>query len=290
MRIDSVSIQIGLITLMLFGCDSGVEIENTSAEKLLCVSGSISPQDSMIYINVFKGRKIGALIRSDSAQVENAQVIISDGTKTAKLLYNPKDQIFEAANPFLNSSAGTTLHLNVTAPGQQAVEATAVIPPKPFQVIIESSRSDANYVFKVKWNNDSGHKFYNVWADVQGEIKSVNQNKVYIYKLYANIDTPDGNVYFPSDKQNTGPNEENGKIDLAYLATSNEVILNLTVANMDETFFRFYQSYDDYQTWLQNSREFIPNLREPMPVYSNIKNGTGYFSAYNSETVKVKIK
>jgi hypothetical protein len=290
MRIGNIVTGICLITMILFSCNSGVEIENTPAERLLCVSGSVSPQDSVLYINVFKGLRIGALINPDSAQVVNAQVTISDGEQSVTLLYSAEKKIYKAANPFLNISAGTTLHLNVTAPGQQAVEALAVIPPKPSQVVLEGKRSDGNYDFTVKWNNENAHKFYNVWANVKGEIKTTHQNQTSIYPLYANIETPDGNIYFPSDKQNTGPNEEHGTVGLAYLATSDEVILNLTVANMDETFFRFYQSYGDYQTWLDNSREFIPNFREPMPIFSNIKNGTGYFSAYNSVSVNVKIK
>lgn len=291
MGISNVIIGVFLVTLALYSCDSGVEIENTPPEKLLCVSGSISPQDSIIYINVFKGQKIGALIRSDSAMVDNAQVIISDGKKSVNLLYNAEQHIYKVENPFLNIGAGAILYLNVTAPGQQAVEAKAVIPPKPSRVVLEDKRSGDNYNFTLKWNNDNAHKYYDLWADVKGEIEYEYHGKVYRNPLQVNIDTPGDNIYFPSDKQNIGLNEESGTIGNAYYkGTSDEVVLKVTVANMDETFFKFYQSYGNYQTWLENSREFVPNFREPMPIFSNIKNGTGYFSAYNSVTVTVKIK
>ncbi|WP_177194003.1 DUF4249 family protein [Dyadobacter sp. SG02] len=275
-----------ICALMICGCNTGVQVEDIPPERLLAISSFVSPQDSMISVYVYKGQKVGSVIKSDSARISDAVVIVSNGSKEINLLYNDSTKRYEAENVFRNSEPGTILSLKVTAPEQLTASATAVIPPKPNAVSVQGARVGKDYLFSVIWENSSSYKFYNVWAEVEGEIRS----SIGIFPLITSIDIPDNSFYFPSDKQASGRNSETGIVNSAYDATSERVVLAVTVANVDDTFFKFYKSFREYQTWLDNTSDNLPNFKESVPIYSNIINGTGYFAAYNSSKEIVYIK
>ncbi|WP_170118944.1 DUF4249 family protein [Dyadobacter jiangsuensis] len=271
---------------MLCGCDTGVQVEDIPPERLLAISSFVSPQDSLIAVYVYKGQKVGSVIKSDSARIRDATVKVSNGSKHVNLSYNQSSKRYEAENLFRNSEPGTILSLEVIAPEQLTAYATAVIPPKPNDVSVKGTRVGKDYLFSVNWENPGSYKFYNVWAEVEGEIRS----SIGIFPLITSIDIPDNSFYFPSDKQASGRNSESGIVNSAYDATSERVVLTVTVANVDDTFFKFYKSFREYQTWLANTSDNLPNFKESVPIYSNIRNGTGYFAAYNSNKKTVSIK
>lgn len=275
-----------ICAFMLCGCDTGVQVEDIPPERLLAISSFVSPQDSLIVVYVYKGQKVGSIIKSDSARIRDAAVTVSNGSKQVNLLYNDSTKRYEAENLFRNSEPGTILSLEVIAPEQLTAYATAIIPPKPNEVSVKGTRVGKDYLFSVIWENPSSYKFYNVWADVEGEIRS----SIGIFPLITSIDIPDNSFYFPSDKQASGRNSETGIVNSAYDATSERVVLIVTVANVDDTFFKFYKSFREYQTWLANTSDNLPNFKESVPIYSNVRNGTGYFAAYNSSKKTVRIK
>ena len=67
---------------------------------------------------------------------------------------------------------------------------------------------------------------------------------------------------------------------------------SFTLANFEESLWKYIRTSSQYDTWLTNAEEssILPVFKEPVDVSNNIKGGFGIFASYNcTDSLIVKI-
>jgi Domain of unknown function (DUF4249) len=78
------------------------------------------------------------------------------------------------------------------------------------------------------------------------------------------------------------------KVFNAFLAE--RVSLKTTFYSMDKNAFNYLATLAEADNWNSNTSGFVPNLREPLPVFSNVSGGVGVFGAVNRRVAVTKIQ
>lgn len=273
-------ILIGLLLAGLWGCDSGVEVERIAANQLISVSSFISPQDSIVRVYVFKGRDLGSSARADSSVLRDAQVTISDGNKSVVLPYNTSLRSYVVDNKTLKITASKQYQLRVKA-GNIVCTASCKIPENPIAPIISQSRENDDFTGVLSWPATETARYFTLSYDLRDVIfrpQLGNTTGPYTGFLSSTL--------FDRQKQDS----EEFEIRVFNAFKADKVSLRVVYQVIDEPTFNYLKTYRDFDNWRINSDGFIPNLREPQAVFSNIQGGVGIFGGYNQATLLFKIR
>ncbi len=254
-------------------CNSGVEVERILPENLIAVSSLISPQDSVISVNVYQGKALGDIARSDAAVIKDAQVTIEEGNTIHQLVFEPKTNSYVISNHIVKVAPSKQYHLQVITKSGPVLNAVCTVPSDPDKVSIEGIKEGNDYAFNLDWpalGNVSFFTFNFELKDVIFKPQLGASTGPYLgfvtgNNLFDNRDRPDKSV-------------EN-KVFNAYLA--DKVSLRTILYSLDENAFYYLKTKMDAYNWSANTGGLIPNLREPQPVFSNVQGGVGIFGAYN---------
>jgi len=257
-------------------CESGVETALISPDKLVAVSSLISPQDSVVSVYVYQGKQLGDVARSDLAVINDAKVVIEEGTKVNVLSFNPKSKSYQISNELLNVSPTKQYRLRVETKNGIVLQASCSVPKTPEAPKIKGVRNGDDYAYALGWpsqNNVSLFTFTFVLIDV-----------IFKPQLGAssgpNLGFVVGNNLFDNDDR--GSKVIENKIFNAFRAE--KIALKTTLYSLDENAFKYLKTKNEAYSWGANTSGLIPNLREPRPVFSNVDGGTGIFGAYNQTT------
>jgi hypothetical protein len=264
----------------LFSCNPDVEIERIATDKLVAVSSFISPQDSVVVVNVYRGKALGEIARSDNVIITNAKVSMTDGTKNYDLKYNPATNRYEIDNLVLKVTPLKTYSLQVLTTDGIVLKANCQVPATPSDLAIKNYRNGNNYVFGFDWPTNSQIRYFTYNVDLV-DVK-------FTPKLGATSGPSVGYTFglpIYDSNNNKQKNIERTVFD-AYLAE--KVSLQIKFSSLDQTTYNYLKTKSEADIWSANSSEFVPNLKEPQSVFTNIVGGVGVFGAYN-QTVKTVV-
>lgn len=275
-----------VLMAVLTSCDPGVEIDNIPTSKLLYVNGRISPRDSSLKVYIFRAAGLSERINSDSLIEKRARVTISDGTRETILQYYEHTLQYEGINIFKDAADGTKFTLTVTTPDHVTVVAHSVLPPKPKLISFHCNYSNNLLKYSLVWDNPGGHKYFQAWTGLEGSMIDVVGNKGFI--RYT-INLPLEPEVFFWDKQPVGVNNITDSIPIMFKLTGPTKV-SFTLANIDESVWKYEKTSDKYESWLSNAEEssIIPVFQEPAQIYNNIEGGFGIFASYNPTDSLIK--
>lgn len=266
---------LAIILLILSGCENNEKTVNVSpAEKKVVVQCFISPDDDTIAgLVTWSKPVIGTLEFEDPEIIINALVKISDGTKTAILLWNDAHKLFEIDSATFPIRAGKKYFLTVSTQEGKNVSAECEVPLTQNTTL--------------------------VWNKVDSALSYQRQLTICSFKYRDH--EPSVKNYFRLE----------GKSELAASYLNDHVIGSFkqdSELGQDNVFkFSFYNDYYHmskakgwlincdyhyfmYHKTLQSAQNNYNIFAEPTIVYTNIEGGLGCFGAYNSFESEVALK
>ena len=273
-----------LLGLLLVSCDSGVEIERLAPNDLVAVSSFISPQDSIVRVYVYQGKMLGDIASLDKAVIKNAKVSISDGNTTQNLLFDDKTKSYAISNRILKITASKQYTLQVSTITGTVLKATCQIPPNPDEVQIDGAKDANDFIFSYVWPPLEKTTYFTYNFELTDVVFKPRLGATSGPSIAFTF-TVENNLFDNSDRPN---NTIERKVFNAFLAE--KVSLKTVFQSIDKNTFQYLKTKTDANSWNINASGFIPNLREPQPVFSNVTGGVGVFGGYNQRISIIKIQ
>jgi len=266
---------------LLLSCNSGVEVERISADKLVTVNAFISPKDSIIRVYVFKGGALGDVLNVEKAVIKNATVSIANDLGGKGLFFDEKSNSYIISNQLFRVMPTKKHFLKVKTAEGIELNAECVVPASPDEPVIEGNKDNNDFGFSLAWPSEQT-RYYTVLFDLI--------NVDFTPRLGASSGPSLGFVASANlfDNKDRSPKPVEWKIRNAFLA--NKISLQTVFTSLDENAYKYLKTRETAYSWNRNSGNFFPNLQEPQPVFSNIRGGVGVFGAYNSVEKIVVIK
>jgi hypothetical protein len=252
-----------------YSCEKeATNIKLPSAIPKLVVGCYISPQDSIVTLTLTRSKPVfGSTSPSGYKPVTDASVIISNSTQSVTLSYNDLTEKYEVSSALFPIEGGATYELNVLTPQGESVSSSCKVPASNINsASIElTDVENSTKVITVKWQDNPAETNYYV---VHGEIETLE--KIGEDTLIGNMNTDNYNTV--NDSKSIG-NELSMRL-MAKQPTEKVVFTryNAYLLNVDVNYYLLNKAVADY-------REGDP-FSEPLPLYTNIKNGLGVFAAY----------
>jgi Domain of unknown function (DUF4249) len=292
----NIKIYILLITssLALWSCNSFVtEIDPSelpSTDSRLVLSCYISPQDTVIAAKLTETKTVIST-GGTRADITNATMKISDGTKTVPLIYDNNLLYYRALPSQMKIEVGKSYSITVSTPDGRSVSSKCTVPPPITikEIKVDSgtavalrglnAREVKEYYLKLIWQDLPGSvDYYRGFGFVQGTFKDRN-NTV--------SQRTDGVDFTGLDDKNS--DGQLLTLNVIYQPSRNSTsatIQKLTVGlfHADINYFNYHESLRKQRG--NNNNPFV----EPVLLYTNVDGGFGCFGAYNATWKDLKIK
>ncbi len=305
-----------LIPIIFFACSEAIDFKVEESEKKIVINSLITP-DSLLKINLSKS--LGVLEKDrDMKFISDADVSLFENDDfLEKLSFQINGYYHSTIYPKENN----TYKIVITHPQLPAAEAQSTVPPK---VTIDSINADFTIVEEMsEWYDYDKNQYYDTTfyffenglrinvsftdpayqknyylltftayqteydypppryepVPIGKRMKALTYDIMTISEMnYWYIDSYEGYV-FTDDLFN-------GKshtvfADLSYEHELPESNLKVNLLSVSEEMFEYITSRNKYDMAIENP------LAEPVNVYSNIKNGFGFFSAFSASTDSV---
>lgn len=267
---------IGLLTIAT-SCEDiflkEVEVEDAAVENRLVVQAFISPQDSLIKVEVrYAEPAIGIveLGEESSSNVRDAIVTLQEGNTKVTLLLEDFERFYFIRKEAFPISAGKTYTLKVNVPDYLQATATCTVP---------KSRVDTSKV-EIITIGDFQQKVVLSWEDISNETNYYN-----LFSLRMREDSL-GNLEMERNSNSIGVYTDSlndgGLIFSDSFSPRNVTAYDgykfyplVLLANVDYHYYEFHRTLEG-QTL---SGDILSGI--PLSIYSNIEGGFGVFAAYN---------
>ena len=300
--------------LGLVSCDSLVREVNPdlipAATAKLVVHSYLSPQDTVLAVVV---ETPSAVIGQRDVNGGNrrylgtATVNLSDGSRTVRLPFSVKDQLYRIAARELAIVAGRTYTLTVSAPNFPTTTAQCTVPApvKPTEVRVDSVRrkqgqgTSVQYLARLLWRDQPGAaNYYAVDGSMFLDVTRLNfrepnpqlrRDTTITEQRRLSIDS--GNSVL-TDQNRDGQQLISGTFrdfqnyyegSNASGKISNQRI-TMILSAVDENCYR-------YRLAVEQQRDIDENpFAEPVLIPGNIRNGLGCFGAVNQSPLTVRVR
>lgn len=294
--------------LFLLSCESLIKEIDPSflpeTDSKLVVACFISPQDTVLAAKVTETKLLIGTTGDIRDDITNATVNLSDGSKSIRLIYNPKLGYYRALPSELSISVGKTYTITVNTPdGRQANASTTV----PNNIAIKEVKIDSTKVNDFQQGNSVTNTEYDVkviWQDKAGETNYYRAISEYVF-LYRIVDSINKKVINAPvsaivDLRTIDDKDADGQLislNRAYLPTNiggniqgQDANLKTKLDKIKVGLFQTDIHYYNYHTSLRRQRENNNPFAEPVLLYTNINGGFGCFGAYNATWHEFKAK
>jgi hypothetical protein len=254
-----------LFILAFYSCEKDANVKLPKVDEKLVLSCAISPQDTILKVNVTLSQAIYNTSNTQFVSATNATVIISSDAGTWTLPYNPFLQSYTIDATQLKIEAGATYFLSVGTPDGKFAKANTTIPypNKTLSCVASPNSTNQNEI--------------TVHTSLQDPENSTDYYKIELQNKTLNSYWNFQNAYI-KDEENPGGILKRD-LNIQYNATSNDTILASIYTLSPE----LYNYYDRINKISHSGGPFS----EPTPMYTNIEGGFGIFGGYNGYTVKV---
>ena len=290
-------------------------------DSKLVVNCYISPQDTVLAVAVAHSQPVLGVDTSGLNLVSNATVVLSDGTQSITIPYDPQQSLYVVDARALPIVVGKTYQLQVSAGGFATVIASCTVPKEvPISSISLDStqgptRPDGtqtwDYYVRALWQDPAGEtNFYRVvgaarfTALMRGAESATDtvQRPVVLSaavsfgrsEQYVSDRNQDGQTIASSRVQlptsySASYSYRNSDGSLTYGALNNLTLRRpltviVDVLHTDETYYHYH-----YAVQQQRSTGSNP-FAEPVLVPTNVAGGLGCFAAYNRSRVTTVLR
>lgn len=270
-----------LCLFILAGCEKTVDnIKLPATDPKLVVGCFISPQSPLITVTLTRSNPIfgPGHNNTNNQSVEDASVIISDGTNTASIPYDALNQQYELQTSSFPIVAAQTYSLTVSTPQGESVSASCTVPASnlPALTVDFTDTLSTSYPKKLTVN----------WQDISNEL---NYYKVFAQHISIDTFSLSDTIYRDFYGNNTLLNDHDkdgaemySKLEshYGYDGFSYKFIAyDIYILNIDAEYYKYQHSLDNYT--------YGDPFSEPSPLYTNIKGGLGIFAAYQQLYVRI---
>lgn len=301
-----------LASLMLSSCETLVStIPESKLPKIaskLVVQSFISPQDSVIRVVVSETNPLFSESPVSSNIVTDAQVSISNGTRSVTLRYDSTSQLYVFRTRFFPIQGGMTYTLTVKDSTRTAVASTTVpnvrATIKSYEIDTAYTtlynnpfgRKDTVFTVKMTWQDlPNSTNYYRVRASLRTTLSffenDTEQSRATV-NTYFNWEDNLGVSEFQNDVNRDGGvlSSPRGKtaipparVDAApwgSYQTNRVVAFILFLSTTNKEYYEYHKSVDRSEN---SDNPFV----EPSLVYTNVQGGLGVFAACNSSRLEV---
>ncbi len=260
---------------MLFNaCTKDADVKLPVVEPKLVINSFISPQDTMIKVEVTLSQPL--YNNTNSGQyfyVTDATVQINDGVTTKTLVYNSTENYYSISSSQFPIIVGTTYFLTVSTPDGKNVNASTSIPAANSTLtftshLVINSNQDSTYSMEAKWDDAIGTlDYYRI---------------TYYAKQYysGDIDT----TYYAQFSGNFSDEGNDGRSFIQNF----EVYKTNSTGNSGELYLvHASNEYYLFHTKLADAANSGGPFSEPIQMYSNINGGHGIFGGFNQYKLQV---
>lgn len=286
--------------LFLLSCESLIKEIDPSflpeTDSKLVVACFISPQDTVLAAKVTETKLLIGTTGDIREDITNASVILSDGSKSIRLVYSSKLGYYRALPSELPILVGKTYTITVNTPDGRKVDASTTIPQN---IAIAEVKIDSAKVDDFQPGNSVTNTEYDVkviWADKAGEANYYRaiSEFVFLYRIVDSINKKVINAPVSAivDLRTIDDKDADGKLlslNRAYLPTNiggniqgQDANLKTKLDRIKVGLFQTDIHYYNYHTSLRRQRENNNPFAEPVLLYTNINGGFGCFGAYNA--------
>ncbi len=256
-----------LVLFFIYSCTKTADnIKLPETKPKLVVGCFLSPQDSLITLTLTRSNPIfGAhhnTINTNDA-VPDADVFISDGSQTNKLMYdNGKYTLSQMVLPVV---AGKIYTLNISTPDGNSVSATCTVPISNAPALdITFDTTGTNKKIFIHWQDIADETNYYKFFGREQLVNSFSADTSYSWFYYTVADA------FGT----TG-----GEMNSEKIMNKNSLAYDFYLLNMDVHYFKYNLSLE------KNTNSGL--FSQGVPLYSNIKNGLGVFCSLQASHVRI---
>jgi hypothetical protein len=282
---------VSAFSLFFTACEKDADVKLPKVEPKLVLTTFLSPQDTSILVYVKKTRPIFESYDSYTTDaVENATVIISDGTSSANLSFDPNGASgythgnYKISSSLFPISANKTYTITASTPDGKIATGFATVPSfanvnfaadVTITTIDSNSTSyNRNYDFNFSWDDIAGSATtYKIIAK-RVSFNTLGIDTFYRYSTYiddfVNDEGKDGQRLTYK-----GQYSESGYSSIGFGNTD-------TLLGYDYYIFNVSDSYYQYNTTaVKVGFDSGDPFAEPVLIYSNVTGGLGAVCAYN---------
>lgn len=283
-------------SLALWSCNSFVtEIDPSqlpSTDSRLVLSCYISPQDTVIAAKLTETKTVIST-GGTRADITNATMKISDGTKTVALVYDNNLLYYRALPSQIKIEVGKTYTMTVSTPDGRSVSSKCTVPPP---ITIKEIKVDSGTAITLRKLNVKEVKEYYlklIWQDLPGTVD-----------YYRGFGFVTGNIIVDAKNnlvgQNTSPvdftsiDDKYSDGQLLSLNVTYQPPRNITQFNLQKITVGLFHTDINYFNYHESLRKQRGNNNnpfvEPVLLYTNVDGGFGCFGAYNATWKELKVK
>lgn len=274
------SILISLIFLNS-GCESDANVIVPSSERKMVVGGFLSPEENEHVISLSLSEP---LFSSDPFfNTTTAKVTISSEGNAYQISYDVDAAAFVFNNSQFNIASGKNYHLKIVAENGKTVEAdmTTVSDTMPsieeFKIVVDtiySEWSSNQYRYNLKLN----------WKDIAGE---KNYYRITANRIVKYFGAPDTTIEPIEEYNSFTLKDDLGKDGQSLSSTlkfddynvNNETLgFEIVLMKIDVNYYNYYKTLNNYAG--------EDPFAEPVILFSNIQNGLGVFSGFQSLKIR----
>lgn len=261
-----------ILFIVFFSCKENIQIINSNSANTNSkpvINAFVNAYDSLLIVNIQKMAPFNKPYIEDSLIIKNAQITVEVNDKVSlPLVINKKNEYF-IKRPFLG---GEKLFLEVHI-GKETYSSTTVVPKAPFNIIYSKK---SQKIFDIAWEVDSDTlHYYEVYKLYRKETENI-----YV-ENYLNED----NVLASISKKL----KYDGEYKTTEILTEKEFGNKYSGEELEFVIYNsnanFYEYFSKNFTLTQKNTGSISSQK----IIGNIPNAFGFFGAFNSIKVKVKI-
>ena len=274
----------GIFISVLFlnsGCESDANVTVPSTERKLVVGGFLSPNENEHEISLSLSEP---LFSTDPFfNTTNANVTISSEGSSYQIAYDVDAAAFVFNNSQFNIANGKNYHLKIVAENGKTVEAdmTTLSDTMPS---IEEFKINKDTIYSEWSSNQIRYNLKLNWKDIASEKNYYRLTANRLVKYFGAIDT----TIEPIEEFNSFTLKDDLGKDGQILSSTlkfDDYSLNNETVGFEIVLMKIDVNYYNYYKTLNNYAGEDP-FAEPVILFSNIQNGLGVFS--NFQSIKIR--
>ncbi len=263
------------------GCESDANVTVPSTERKLVVGGFLSPNENEHEISLSLSEP---LFSTDPFfNTTNANVTISSEGSSYQIAYDVDAAAFVFNNSQFNIANGKNYHLKIVAENGKTVEAdmTTLSDTMPS---IEEFKINKDTIYSEWSSNQIRYNLKLNWKDIASEKNYYRLTANRLVKYFGAIDT----TIEPIEEFNSFTLKDDLGKDGQILSSTfkfDDYSLNNETVGFEIVLMKIDVNYYNYYKTLNNYAGEDP-FAEPVILFSNIQNGLGVFS--NFQSIKIR--
>ena len=287
-----------LLAFLATGCKSVVDVDVPEQPPALALYGFIHP-DSPIQVDVYRTAGIDELATTEALRITDAQVTVVNQGEENELIYSAENGYTGSPLPI----PGQTYRIEVSRPGFATIHAKSTVPARPRVTVhtrkVEQDEQFTRFEVTLSLEDPAGEHYYRIGCYAFIPPGQRTQDREWHEVWFSTADlTLRAN---PADVGGQPLEQESQGVvgavyvgDVAFKGATKQFVLRmdireddlplraeLVVTSMGSDYFKYHRDLE-----LQKRNTEDP-FAEPVPLFSNVRNGEGVFGSYANTVTQI---